>query len=922
MSKKKAVEELPSINTLREAIVNGKKIVDLNSLLSTIRVENKNNPNTMNFLVSWSELFSAQVQTANSQQLAEALFHLGRLGYYNDNLLHQIVDLATTKSTDFGYREISQCLYGLGKLKFYDQEFINRIIMRFSDDLGQIQPTYIANLIYGVSKLEYYDQTFLDKFANIAITHMAKLNSQDVAEILLGVAKIGYHNQDLLNGITTWVGDSNFDQRSLINSSYALTLLLRNNNPDNPEHIKNLIVKMLELIDCNQVRSIEGKRQLLSVYYALDEGRRERLSNLSEKLETSWNREIEQNTKNTTTVSNTQAKLADYTRSLVKNIKEEFYIRELGASVDIYLPLINTVIQVDGPQHFHVSNRLESNATTNFNSERIRELGFNLLRVRTDDLNDKASIKSFINERLAEVRNERKTRAFLASNKGKEMDDATFEANFVGLSMASPEIEKNSLISSESEVTTTSVAKIEGQKSSSHKKKTAKQKKAKQTAEQDDFYEILEEYKKEMASEAPESKKVGSVNESYNLKMIECVKKRNITEVQRMLFNNASPNARQRGESHLTVLMIACVNQDLEMVKLLLDAGANPDIANEEGTTALFAAAYIDTELGTKIVKLLLNSGAHANTARIEGETPLLQAIIRNQESAILILQAGANPNAINKDNLSVLHLAAQNGHLEIVERIIAEGQVDLNIVDNDKAQAPIHSAVHNKRYNIVEVLADAGVNLNIKNKEGCGVIGEAIKNNDSQMVKLLLAKGADPNISLKVAGANIEVSPLIYCASNNLSLEYFRDLIDAGADVNALSTGQDARLRGLSSIGFAIRRNNVDAVKLLLASGVDINISYQEQARDNLRIVQEISSFTSDPIAYITRYDQPTENKIRALDNLLKYSTHESLYVRITETKENLLAVQAAEKTGERRPSFTERLAEERSNTKQCYIL
>ena len=186
----------------------------------------------MNFLVSWSELFSAQVQTANSQQLAEALFHLGRLGYYNDNLLHKIVDLAATKSTDFGYREISQCLYGLGKLKFYDQEFISRIIMRFSDDLGQIQPTYIANLIYGVSKLEYYDQTFLDKFANIAITHMAKLNSQDVAEILLGVAKIGYHNQDLLNGIATLVGDSNFDQRSLINSSYALTLLLRNNNPD------------------------------------------------------------------------------------------------------------------------------------------------------------------------------------------------------------------------------------------------------------------------------------------------------------------------------------------------------------------------------------------------------------------------------------------------------------------------------------------------------------------------------------------------------------------------------------------------------------------------------------------------------------------------------------------------------------------
>ena len=165
----------------------------------------------------------------------------------------------------------------------------------------------------------------------------------------------------------------------------------------------------------------------------------------------------------------------------------------------------------------------------------------------------------------------------------------------------------------------------------------------------------------------------------------------------------------------------------------------------------------------------------------------------------------------------------------------------------------------------------------------------------------------------------------MIYCASNNLSLEYFRDLINAGADVNALSTGQDASLRGRSSIGFAIENNNVDAVKLLLVSGADINIPYQKQARGNPHISQEISSFKNDPIGYITRYDQPTENKIRALDNLLKYSTHKSLYGIITETKENLLAVQAAEKTGERRSSFTERLAEERSNTKvntQCVIL
>ncbi len=788
MSKFKAAQ-VP-IKDLRQAILNGSSTISATDLLSVIDAEKISNYDNINFVSAWSKLFNNQLRSISAGDLSEGLYHLGRLEYYDDNLLRKAVDAVKSRSSELGYKEISQCLYGLGKLKFFDQEFLDLITQRFLDCSGPIETADIANLIFGVHKFEYYNQRFLDKFATNATEKINEFDSQDISKILLGIAKIGYHNQVLLGSL---IGKTNefiikFDEQSLSNSAFALTMILKINNPDDPENIKDLIVELAQKIDYDQVETIEGKHQLIKVYYALDEGRREGLRDLEKKIDNVWNKEIEENAKDTATISSIQTKMALYTSKLVRDIQEEYYIKELGTGVDIYLSSINTVIQVDGPHHFHAPDRLDYNAATNFNSARIEELGYNLLRVPTGDLNYEQTIKNCINAQLSEVRQKRKTNTYLSKNKAKEIGDDDFEAIFDGLTISEQINEAIQPTSSSVAPVAEKVAKKNTSKkpivqpsktlSKKEKEQLEKQKKLEEDAlfeeleaeaakeraalpivpkEVEKFEEMNKDLKNgnnrlHLAASNPNPKIAAyyisqgiNINAQNNdkqtprhiafskenfavfvellaagaevtpqfceLAMIKCIENDQIEAVQELLKRGVSADVRENNLIyHSPILLRAVRTKNYKMVETLLDAGANPNAAGDLGHTALDIAASIETKVGTEIVKLLLDRGTHPNTARSSGQTPLLTACASNQDSAILILKAGASPNVVDKKNVSSLHYASMNGNKEIVKRIITDGQVDINMkmnLETDHSTA-IQLAMKKGHLEIVMMLEDA----------------------------------------------------------------------------------------------------------------------------------------------------------------------------------------------------------------------
>ena len=130
-----------------------------------------------------------------------------------------------------------------------------------------------------------------------------------------------------------------------------------------------------------------------------------------------------------------------------------------------------------------------------------------------------------------------------------------------------------------------------------------------------------------------------------------------------------------------TPLMAAAENGQLEAVQLLLQAGADVNIQEEDTfDTALILAAraFVIEKMGNyiEIVRLLIQ--AHAKVDDIdqeEGATPLIIAASEGSNEIVkLLLQARANINKRNRAGHTALMLAARNGHAETVKILIDAG--------------------------------------------------------------------------------------------------------------------------------------------------------------------------------------------------------------------------------------------------------
>jgi ankyrin repeat protein len=134
------------------------------------------------------------------------------------------------------------------------------------------------------------------------------------------------------------------------------------------------------------------------------------------------------------------------------------------------------------------------------------------------------------------------------------------------------------------------------------------------------------------------------------------------------------------------------------------------------------------------------------------------------------------------------------------------------------------------KRYEleIRRLLASPG-GVNAKNFDNNTPLNLAIYDEDIDMVKTLLSKGAYINSHER------EVEPPIICASSRGNLEIARLLIAAGANVNAIQNWS-----GWSPLMMACSSNNVELAKVLITNGADIN--YASHYNDSALAVAALS--------------------------------------------------------------------------------
>ena len=120
-----------------------------------------------------------------------------------------------------------------------------------------------------------------------------------------------------------------------------------------------------------------------------------------------------------------------------------------------------------------------------------------------------------------------------------------------------------------------------------------------------------------------------------------------------------------------TALFQAVANMQAAAAQLLLDRGANPNLANSLGGTPLMKAAHVGS---LPLMRLLLKAGAEVNTARPEaGATALHYACDYNHpDCAEALVRAGCNTSLRDMYGLTGRDIAREQGHTVVLERLDA----------------------------------------------------------------------------------------------------------------------------------------------------------------------------------------------------------------------------------------------------------
>ncbi len=162
-----------------------------------------------------------------------------------------------------------------------------------------------------------------------------------------------------------------------------------------------------------------------------------------------------------------------------------------------------------------------------------------------------------------------------------------------------------------------------------------------------------------------------SLNDNGKTELMRAARNGQLERLQVLL--NAGADANLANENGGTPLMYAVLGGDFEIVDMLLRRGADLNAKADNGWTATMIAAAKGYD---HILKLLLARGADPNAPDVYQWTPLMRAGYENRSSVVeLLLQDDrVNINRRGENGFTALHLAATQGHVEIVRLLLARG--------------------------------------------------------------------------------------------------------------------------------------------------------------------------------------------------------------------------------------------------------
>ena len=342
------------------------------------------------------------------------------------------------------------------------------------------------------------------------------------------------------------------------------------------------------------------------------------------------------------------------------------------------------------------------------------------------------------------------------------------------------------------------------------------------------------------------------------------------------VFIGAGADIETKNKKGRSPLHLASRSGELTTVKMLVKAGADVRATDAERATCLMFAAYhrhtdavrylvclpeVDLDhQGRKnrtalhfavcqkhaeVVEVLIDAGADIEAKNVEGRSPLHFASISGELTTVkMLVKAGADVRATDAERATCLMFAAYHGHTDTVRYLVCLPEVDLNH-QGTKNYTALHVAVERKHADVVQVLIDAGADIETTGDRGRLPLHLASRLGQLTTVKMLVKAGADvraadprrytcliqaahfghtdtvrylvslPEVDLDHQQSNNKTS--LHAAVLEKHADVVQVLIDAGADIETKNDN------GRSPLHLAITSGELATVKMLVEAGADV---------------------------------------------------------------------------------------------------
>lgn len=192
-------------------------------------------------------------------------------------------------------------------------------------------------------------------------------------------------------------------------------------------------------------------------------------------------------------------------------------------------------------------------------------------------------------------------------------------------------------------------------------------------------------------------------------------------------------------------LLAAAARNDTTAIRQLLKEGVNIECRDNNGRTPLMVATY---QNHLAAARLLMASGADVNAQDHMRNSPFLYAGASGYLDIVkLCLQHHANFKVLNRYGGTALIPAAEKGHVEVVNLLAHTKGFPIDHINNLGWTALLEAVLLSdggpKHQQIVQLLVDAGCNVNIADRDGITPLQHARKKGYTQMVNILEKAGA-----------------------------------------------------------------------------------------------------------------------------------------------------------------------------------